>query len=164
MKNKIFTLAILMTGFSAASFAQSSATATATATLVTPIAISKTVDMNFGTVAASATSGTVVLGTDNSVSPTGGVTLPGGTPTAAQFSVTGEGTSSFSISLPASITLVSGSDNLTVDGFSSTPETTGALTAGAATVKVGATLNVPANAPSGTYTNTTDLTVTVNYN
>jgi hypothetical protein len=164
MKNKISALVTLMMGFSAVSFAQSSATANATATLVTPIAISKTVDMDFGTVAASATSGTVVLATDNSLSSTGGVSLPGGTSTAAQFDVTGEGTSTFSISLPSSITLASGTDNLTVDNFVSTPATTGTLTSGAATVKVGATLNVPANAPAGTYTNSTDLTVTVNYN
>lgn len=164
MKNKIFALAALMMGFSAASYAQSSATATATATLVTPIAISKSVDMDFGTVAASSTAGTVVLGTDDVATPSGGVSLPGGTPTAAQFSVTGEGTSTFSISLPSSITLASGTDELIVDAFGSVPATTGTLTAGAATVKVGATLNVPANAPAGTYTNTTDLTVTVNYN
>jgi hypothetical protein len=66
--------------------------------------------------------------------------------------------------LPSSITLTSGTDNLTVDNFVSTPATTGTLTSGAATVNVGATLNVPANAPAGTYTNSTDLTVTVNYN
>jgi hypothetical protein len=151
-------------GCSVSSFGQSSATATATATLITPISISGTADMDFGTVAASATSGTVLLGTDNSATPSGGVTLPGGTPTAAQFAVTGEGTSTFTVSLPASVTLVSGTDNLTVDNFVSTPSGTGTLTAGAATIIVGATLNVPANAPSGTYTNTTDLTVTVNYN
>lgn len=164
MKNKVLALAILAMGFSAKSFAQSNATATATATLVTPIAITKTVDMDFGTVAASATAGTVVLGTDNVATPSGGVSLPGGTPAAAQFSVTGEGTSTFSIQLPSSVSLSNGTDNLTVDNFVSTPATSGTLTAGAATVKVGATLNVPANAPAGTYTNSTDLTVTVNYN
>lgn len=164
MKNKFIALVTLVMGISAASMAQSEATATATATLVTPIAISKTVDMNFGTVAASSTAGTVVLGADDVATPSGGVSLPGGTPTAAQFSVTGEGTSTFSITLPSSITLVSGTNNLTVDNFVSTPSATGTLAAGAATVKVGATLNVPASAPAGTYTNTTDLTVTVNYN
>jgi hypothetical protein len=164
MKNKIFAFAILAMGFSAQSFAQSSATANATATLVTPISISKSVDMDFGTVAASATAGTVVLDVNSTVSPTGGVSLPGGTPTAAQFDVSGEGTSSFSISLPTSIILTSGLNNLTVNGFTSTPNGTGTLTAGAAVVKVGATLAVPANQPAGTYTNTNDLTVTVNYN
>ena len=54
--------------------------------------------------------------------------MPGGTPTAAQFAVTGEGTSTFTVSLPASVTLVSGTDNLTVDNFVSTPSATGTLT------------------------------------
>lgn len=164
MKNKFMALSILAMAFSAKSMAQSSATATATATLVTPIAISKTVDMDFGTIAASATDGTVVLGTNDVISKTGGVSTPGGTPAAAQFTVTGEGTSTFSITLPTSITLTSGSNNLTVDNFVSSPSATGTLASGTATVKVGATLNVVANAPAGTYTNSSDLTVTVNYN
>ena len=163
MKNKIFMLAILSMGFSASAFAQSDATATATATLITPISISKTVDMNFGTIAASATAGTVVLATDDTRTVTGGATYSG-TATAAQFSVTGEGTRTFSISLPSSITLTDGTNNLTVDNFTSNTSGTGTLAAGTATVKVGATLNVPANATAATYTNTTDLTVTVNYN
>src|SRR4051812_35291648 len=136
MKNKIFAASIVMMGFSAQSYAQSSATATATATLVTPIAISKTVDMDFGTVAASSTPGTVVLGTNNSATPSGGVSLPGGTPAAAQFAVSGEGTSAFDITIPSSIVLSNGTDNLTVDSFVSTPSGTGTLTAGAAIVKV----------------------------
>lgn len=164
MKNKVFTLAILVMGFSAKSFAQSADVATATATLVAPISITKTVDMNFGTVAASATAGTVVLAVDNGVTATGGVSLPGGTPAAAQFDVTGEGTSTFDITLPSSIVLSNGTDNLTVDNFVSNPSGTGALVAGSATIAVGATLNVPANAPAGVYTNSADLTVTVNYN
>lgn len=163
--NKIMGLVLVALGASATASAQSDATASATATLITPISISKTVDMDFGSVAASATAGTVVLGTDGVATPSGGVTLPGGTPAAAEFSVTGEGTSTFDITLPSSITLSDGGTNtLTVDSFTSNPATTGTLTAGAATVKVGATLNVPANTPAGTYTNTTDLTVTVNYN
>lgn len=164
MKNKIFAVAILAMGFSAKSFAQSSDVATATATLVTPISISKTVDMNFGTVASSATAGSVVLGTDNVATPAGGVSIPGGSPTAAKFTVSGEGTSSFTISLPTSIILAAGANNLTVNNFTSNPSGTGALVAGTADVAVGATLVVPANTPAGVYTNSTDLTVTVNYN
>jgi hypothetical protein len=51
-----------------------------------------------------------------------------------------------------------------VGSFVSTPSSTGSLVGGTATVTVGATLTVPANAPAGTYTNASDLTVTVNYN
>jgi len=48
--------------------------------------------------------------------------------------------------------------------FVSDPLTTGTLTGGAQTVNVGATLNVEGGQAAGVYTNTTDLTVTVNYN
>src|SRR2546423_565880 len=66
MKNtiKIAALALIVTaaiGINKAS-AQASATASASATIVTPITISKTVDINFGNAAVSASAGgTVVL-------------------------------------------------------------------------------------------------------
>lgn len=62
-KAKIAAMAvIILSGFSVSSYAQATATANSSAIIVTPIAISKTVDMNFGNVAVSAsTAGTVVL-------------------------------------------------------------------------------------------------------
>ncbi len=92
MKKLILLIALLMVvGLSTNAFAQASATATATATIVTPIGISKTVDMNFGNVATNGTVGTVVLTPASSRTSTGGVTLPAtaGTVTAASFNVTG---------------------------------------------------------------------------
>jgi ABC-type molybdate transport system substrate-binding protein len=53
---------------------------------------------------------------------------------------------------------------MTVGSFVSTPSSTGTLTSGVATVKVGGVLNVAANQFAASYTNTTGLTVTVNYN
>jgi hypothetical protein len=47
--------------FSASTYAQVSSTATASVTIVTPITLAKTVDMNFGNVAVSAVAGTVVI-------------------------------------------------------------------------------------------------------
>jgi hypothetical protein len=151
------------------SFAQATASATASATIVAPIGITKTVDMNFGNVAVSSSSGTVVLATDGSRSATGGVTLPAtsGTVTAASFDVTGEGTYTYAITLPSTdytITRVSGSETMTVNTFVSNPSGTGALTAGAQTLTVGATLNVAGSQVAGTYTNATGFDVTVNYN
>src|SRR5258705_7180265 len=94
--------AILMVANYATTFAQATASATATATIVAPIAISKTVDMNFGNVAVIA-AGTVVLSpSTGNRTKTGGVTLPStiGTVTAASFDVTGEGAYTYSITLP----------------------------------------------------------------
>lgn len=165
---KIFSLAIAIIGFSATSFAQVSATATATSTIVTPIAISKTVDMNFGNVAVSSSAGTVVLATAGTRSATGGVTLPAtsGTIAAAEFNVTGQAGYTYSITLPSTATTVtSGSNNMTVNAFTSNPvDGTAVLTGGAQTVKVGATLNVGASQAAGTYISATPFTVTVNYN
>jgi hypothetical protein len=98
--NKIlFFISILFLSFSVHSFGQVSATATASATIITPIAISKTVDMNFGNIAVSGTGGTVVLAPAGTRTSTGGVTLPvvAGTVAAASFTVTGLSTYTFSI-------------------------------------------------------------------
>jgi hypothetical protein len=169
MKNitKFFAIAIAILGFSAASFAQSSATATATATLITPISITKTTDMNFGTVAASATAGSVTLDYNDVATPSGGTTLVAGGAArkAAEFQVTGQNSSSFSISCPTSIVLTSGANTLTVNAISPDSGSTSNLSAsGSKTIKVQGTLVVPAGALAGVYTNTADLEVTVNYN
>lgn len=173
MKNKFIAIAVLAMGFSIQTFAQSSATAEATATLVNPISIVATTNMDFGTLAASNSSGSVVLTEGSVATANGGVTLVNGTPSAALFTVSGEGGSSFSINYPpTSILLKSGSDQLVVNAFtySNGGGTTGTLSGvagetGTATISVGATLEVPANAPAGTYTNTDDdFTMTVNYN
>ena len=150
--------------------AQESATASSSATIVAPIGIEKSADMNFGNVAINDEIGTVVMTTAGATSITGGVTLPAntGTVTAAAFDVTGEADYTYTIALPSSaITLVDGAgtpNEMTVGTFVSDPLTTGALTSGAQTVNVGAILNVAGGQAAGVYTNTTDLTVTVNYN
>ena len=166
---KFFAIAILFSGVSVISSAQVTATATASSTIVTPIGITKTVDMNFGNVAInSTTAGTVVLEPAGTRTSTGGVTLPAtaGTVAAAEFNVTGANNYTFSITLPStSHEIKSGSNTMSVTGFTSTPTPTGTLSAtGSATVKVGATLNVSAGQAAGTYTSVTPFEVTVNYN
>ena len=170
MKNtiKLFALTVAFLALTISTFAQVSATANTSATVITPIAISKTVDMNFGSIAVSPTvAGTVVLATGGTRTKTGGVTLPAvtGTVTAAAFTVSGLGTSTYAITLPTSIVLNgTPSGTMTVNTFVSNPSGTGALTAGSQTLQVGGTLVVGAAQAAGTYTNTTDMTVTVNYN
>ncbi len=166
---KFFAVSILFSGVSVISSAQVTATATASSTIVTPIGITKTVDMNFGNVAInSTTAGTVVLAPAGTRTSTGGVTLPAtaGTVAAAEFNVTGANNYTFSITLPStSHEIKSGSNTMSVTGFTSTPTPTGTLSAtGSATVKVGATLNVSAGQAAGTYTSVTPFEVTVNYN
>ena len=165
---KFFALAIVMVSFAASTFAQVSATATASATIVAPIAITKTVDMNFGNAAVNASLGTILLTPASTRSATGGVTFLTGTPgtvTAASFTVTGLAAATYSITLPgAATTVTSGANTMTVDNWTSTPTPTGTLAGGTQTLTVGATLNVAASQPAGVYISGTPFTVTVNYN
>ena len=166
--SKFLPLLIVMFLISGSAFSQVTASATAEATILEPIAISKTVDMNFGNLAVSASPGTIVLTPASARSATGGVTfLPSnaGTITAASFTVTGLADATYSITLPAGATTISNSGNdMTVDTWISDPTPTGTLTGGTQTLNVGATLNVPASSPSGVYTSATPFNVTVNYN
>jgi len=167
---KLFILFIAAAGFSVSSYAQVSATATSTATIITPIAIAKTVDMNFGNVSVNATPGTVVLAPAGTRSVTGGATTPAtaGTVTAASFNITGAAAYTYSITLPAApvtLTHTNAVDVMTASTFTSSPTPTGTLSGGGAqTVTVGATLNVSASQLAGVYATLTPFTVTVNYN
>ena len=172
MKNIIKAIATSVIVLAAAnsSFAQATATASCSANIITPITITKTVDMNFGNVAVSATTaGTAVLapaGT-RTTGGAGGVTLPAnnGTVAAASFTVAGQATYTYAITLPSTATISSGGNTMTVNTFTSSPATTSTLSGtGSQTLTVGATLNVAAGQASGAYTNATAVPVTVNYN
>ncbi len=162
--------AIVVLSFTANAFAQPgsvTASATATATILTPITIASTTQMNFGNIAVNTTAGTVDLSTASVRTPSGGVSLPTptGTVTAAVFHVTGIPDATYSIALPTTdYTISSGGNNMIVNGFVSSPSGNGLLTGGAEDISVGATLNVTGSQPAGVYTNIVGFDVTVHYN
>jgi hypothetical protein len=176
MKNmkKVLALGIVLAAFSTAANAQATATATAAANIVRPISIVKDVDMNFGNIAVDQVNlGTVVLDPAGARTKTGGVTLPtvAGTVTAAQFTVSGTTSYTYTLTLPATaVTLSSGANSMTADTWTaSIPTTAGAGTLSSAnpgveTFTVGATLHVAATQAAGAYLSGTGFTVTVNYN
>ena len=133
---------------------------------MTPISITKDVDLKFGNVAVNDQIGTVVLPVSGVRSRTGGVSLPAitGVVSAAEFIVTGTEDYLFTFTLPTSATTVTNatSQTMTVDNWTSNAGT--ALTGGSQIVKVGATLNVGANQAAGAYLSGTGFTVTVCYN
>lgn len=166
----LFAVIIMMAGVTTTVMAQATASATGTATIIAPITLLKTVDMNFGYVAVIG-AGTVILDPAGARTKTGGVTLPlvsPGTVTAASFTVGGQGSTTYSITLPSSdyyITRQSGSEAMVINTFTSIPATTGTIDAGGTqTLTVGATLHVAAAQVPGVYTNTIGFDVTVNYN
>lgn len=168
MKNitKFFTFSVVILGFSASSFAQS-ATATATCTVLAAITITKIADMNFGNIVPGA-AGTVVIAPEGTRSVGSGTpVLSGGTVSAAVFTVSGTGSSTYSISLPPNgYTITNGTQTMILNAFTSTPGGTGQLTGGNQTLSVGATLSVGliSSNPPGVYTGTEPFTITVAYN
>ena len=147
--------------------AQNSAQASANAavTLITPIAITKATDLEFGTFVASATPGTITMTPAGSVTTSGGVTeISGGSKSAATFTVSGEAGQSYVITLPTTDVVLSSlveGESLTLNAFTSNPTDNGVIGTDG-TISVGGTLAVPANSKADTYTGSFD--VTVNYN
>ena len=156
--------ALLMVGFST-SFAQSTASADASARIVSPLQITKTADLAFGNIAAGPSAGTVDMDINDVRTSTGGVTLiaAGNVSNAAAFDIIGYPDATFTISMPSSILISFGANDMAVDNFVSSLGATSALDAqGEAALKVGATLNVDANQPVGLYTGAFDVTVAYN--
>lgn len=163
----VFVALIVAASFSNQVVAQSNADSDAYATLIVPISIVNDVAMDFKTLAASGTAGTCVMAATSgaALTPTGGVTVISGTPTAGKFTVTGEGTQVFTITLPAGASTLTGSvsGDMTVDTWTcSEPLTTAALVGGTLEFYVGGTLNVDADEVAGLYSGT--FNVIVDYN
>ena len=161
--------------FSTSALAQQSSTAisTASTTIVAPIAISNVTPMAFGSF-ASGGAGKLVLSSAGLRTPSGGVkvTTVTGSPTAAEFTVSGQGSYAYTVTLPTtaytlSTTATGTVQTMDVDTFTSSLANGGGTldaTTGKQNFTVGATLNVKAAQVVGTYANTTGFNVTVNYN
>lgn len=148
------------------------AQSTTTATVVIPLSISKSIDLNFGKFLSGGSGGTVVVSTGDVQSTTGGVSATaamGASAKAAAFSVTGEPSTTYAISYPAQTELTGPGASMTIGTFTNAVDE-GSVAAGIGTLPadgshtllVGATLTVGANQVSGTYAGTLD--VAVNYN
>jgi hypothetical protein len=172
MKRLLLALAVPvgLMGFLAPAQAQqnnASTTANADVTIIQAISITRTAHMNFGSVVAGSSLGTVLLPANASPTRTasGGTTLGSATVVSpAIFTIAGEPNNTYDITLPSTpVTITDGTDNMTVDTFTSSPGGTGTLDgAGQQTLYVGATLNVGAAQPSGIYSGSFSVTVTYN--
>ena len=138
--------------------------ANANATIIAPIGIANTVDLEFASIVPGA-GGTVTVDTADTRTSCAGVTACTGTVTSALFTVTGLALATYAITLPAdgTITITNGAVTMPVNTFTSAPDPTGTLSlAGSQILTVGATLTVGAAQAVGSYTDTFD--VIVNYN
>ena len=159
---------VMVASFSNKVMAQSNADSDALATLIVPLSIANDVAMDFKTVAASATAGTVVMTAAATAVVTAhdGATVVSGTPTAGKFTVTGDGTQAFTITLPATASTLTGSvsGDITVDTWtcSEADLNNAALASGTLVFYVGGTLNIDADEVAGLYSGT--FNVIVDYN
>ncbi|MFK7840972.1 MAG: DUF4402 domain-containing protein [Sphingorhabdus sp.] len=153
-----------------AAFAQSSSGQTQTV-VVQPGSIVKTADLNFGNLIAGPLGGTAVVSNDGTRSVTGGVTMAGGTVTAAEFLGTGSAGSRVRIRGPRgtyTLTRVGGGatmimrdmtmdvDNLNSLGRGNSGQHTIAAN-GLVVLRVGGTLDVNANQLPGVYVTTFEV-------
>jgi len=159
--------AVAVVALSGAAFSNAAqaadATGNASATIATPIAITEGTALAFGTILAGASSSTIVVDTSGGRTVgSGDASLLGGTVSAASFDVTGEGSSTYSVSFSSGDTLTDGSNTMSLGTYTTSNSGSGTLSGGTDSFEVGATLTVGASQAAGSYTGT--YTVTVNYN
>lgn len=152
----VATLAALSLGATAANGA--TANATARAKILRQITLANTSDLQFGTIVTGAAASTVAISSGGARTCGSGLVCSGAT-TAAGFTIGGTTGAVVTISVPASVSLVSGADTMTASLAASATTTT--LVANAGSFSVGGTLTVGANQADGDYVGT--FTATVDY-
>ncbi len=168
---KISAALLALTTVSAPAFAQSTATASANSTtrIIQAITLTKTADLAFGNIVKPSTgtaTASIGSGADTlTVSGGTGAAAASGATSRAKFTVGGEGGQTFAVTVPASMTMTSGANNITVTltGDAATGTISGALgTSGTATVNVGGSFTLPNTQASGNYTGSFNVTVAYN--
>jgi hypothetical protein len=138
------------------------------ADIIAPIAITKVTDLAFGKYAAG-TGGTVTMTTGGARSVSSGnvVLSVASSHSTATFTVGGEPSTAYGITLPATVTLTNqtgvGGETMSVGTITSNPATNGLIAGGGTqTLAIGAILTVGNAQVPGNYTGS--LSVTVEYN
>lgn len=171
MKKRVLILTFMTVFATTAAFAQSdSATSSASASIIEGISILNTAGLQFGTLVAGA-SGTLTISA--AAAPTRGGTIADvyGTSVAATFTVDGEPSRAYTLSVTPTggtfpVALTHSTDNTkTASVTGLTPSCTScALGAGgSSTVYIGGELTLDGSQIAGTYTNANAFSVTVAY-
>jgi hypothetical protein len=165
MKRQLLIFSLIILSFSTEGMAQATASFTASVTIIQPIGILNTANMNFANVDARSR-GAIILSPDNSRISQGGVELTdGNTVSAATFEVTGQAGYTYSITLPNSEhVLTNGIDDIIIRDFTSSLKDEGSLDSGSQTLRIGASLDINPNQAPGNYTSPAGFNVCVNYN
>lgn len=152
------TTAVIVMGAATSVYAVTLA-ANATATIKKALTITQVVPMAFATVAAPPAGGTVTISSAGVIAPVTGFSFTG-TPTASNFTVTGDPSTAVILSF-ANGSLTGPGTAMTLQNFTSNPAIGSVSTGAGGTVdlKVGADLIVGSNQTSGSYAGTYNVTV-----
>jgi len=155
---KLFALsAVALLGFQSSANA-ATGSATASATILSPVSVTKSSDLDFGKIIAGASAGTVTLTGAGTFTCGVGLTCSGAH-NAAAFGVAGSSNEIVTVSADSSVTLTSGSNSMTASLAPTASTLT--LAGGVASFNVGGSLAVGGNQAAGAYAGT--FNVTVNY-
>lgn len=155
MKKITFILFALISG---TVFAQSSDTGTATvnAKIVSPISIASTGVLDFGKIASTPSGGEITISPAGTLDYVGaGMEIAGNTGSVPTFSVTAQ--NGYSISLPSTLEISSGTNKLTLKDFKTSLASDSGVTTSDFTL--GATLVVGVKQAAGDYTGEVEITV-----
>jgi len=164
MRYYIFILLISLFSFSVTAQNSASASVNSRATIIDPIKIDKTVDLDFGNVIGAYNPGQVILSPDGSRVAYGvqiSNSVPGNVNPAE--AVVTHGNNDYSITLPEQFTLYNEANVnqvLIINHFTVKPQEGNIIDI----IRIGGTLNLEANQLSGVYTNSSGFNVTVSYN
>lgn len=121
-------------------------------------ALTKTQDFSFGKFLAG--TGTVTVDTSGARSSSGVVLLKGGVVTPARFTLSGNGGRNYTMTVPTTVTLAAGSNQMTLSGITPSIAVSGVIpTTGSLSFTVGGTLTVNGSQQNGVYTGNLTLTV-----
>lgn len=116
--------------------------------------------LDFGKVVPTATSGTITIAADGSLTNAGGARyIPNSGAHVATLSFSGQPNQNISVDVPPSATIANGASSMTVNfNYPTLPTSIGA--SGNVAMNYGGTLNVAQNQPAGIYSGTYDILVT----
>lgn len=126
-----------------------------------PTSVTKQQDMQFGKIiGGSGLSGTVTIATSGARSSSGSVILLGVVSSPAQFTISGNVGKNYVLTLPATFTVISGADQMTVSGLTASIPLTGVIpVSGELQFTVGGTLTVLSTQRYSAYSGTLQVTV-----
>lgn len=164
---KIITALFLLIGYTGFSQSSASVSVRTSAEIVVPIKISKTVDLNFGSIIGGSNPGSLILAPDGTRTANG-IEISNSSPgdVNAAEAIISHGNNNYSITLPSTFSLfnsVNPSQTMVIDQFTVVP-TPSSEGNGSDILKIGATLNLEANQTPGSYSNSAGFNVTVSYN